>query len=498
MKRADSLEAEARAMLAQQDQAARAGAKLGEIGATLDALQHAQSAATTSLDDLIAQAERAIATNTAPSAAAHVHAIVQSIEIDIDVTGTSPHSSIARIDTLESIRVDREASWEAYMVQVESYCARQRVQGVDSPFQQLMTPSQRVAFERRVEQDFAIRNARCDKYDYMIAGTCGLIGGLIDILLVGAPGEGLLTRAADDWTDSAVQKFARLVGWKGPKEGSDPTHSAIGFLEGKYKVNYDHRHGVDVGGAFKMSTKNHHIKSLGHSPDLVGLFFSILDQFCSTAHFVSDGKLISIDTDTFELRGGTFAAKLFAGFANWLGHLFSDVAGSSGAQGRGSGIPIPFYSLLQFVNVGEFGQHRQTFATVAVQVFERGYDMRHGIAMSIPVIVAELFTRLAWTVKQRCYHERPWRECLPVSNAPELRRMLLVAHGTLCIVDATDAGLRSGGEMIQFLLRSNLIAWARFGSLALREVLALVREGQLDHAAVDEYLDAEYRRMLVA
>jgi hypothetical protein len=332
----------------------------------------------------------------------------------------------------------------------------------------------------------------------MIAGTCGLIGGLIDVLFVGLPGQGALTKAADNWTDSAVQKFARLVGWKGPREGSDPTASAIGFLEGRYRVNYDHRHGVDVDGLFKMSTMNHHIKSLGHSPDLVGLFFSILDQFTSSAHFVSDGHLIRVDTKTFELQGQTWAAKLFAGFANWLGHLFSDVAGSSGATGRGAGIPIPFYSLLQFVDVGEFGQHKQTFATVAVQVFEQGYDFRHGIAMSIPVVVTEMLTRLLWIVKRRFYHRSPWGECVPTAAVPELRRMLLVAHGTLCLVDAADAGLRSGGDMIQFMLRSNLIAWTRFGTIAIKELMAAFRTGTLDIEAVDEYLEAEYRRMAVS
>ena len=74
--------------------------------------------------------------------------------------------------------------------------------------------------------------------------------------------------------------------------------------------------------------------------------------------------------------------------------------------------------------------------------------------------------------------------------------MLLVAHGTLCLIDAGDAALRSGGEMIQFLLRTNIIGWARFGSLALKEVYAWYNAGHIDADAVDEYLDAEYKKML--
>lgn len=86
----------------------------------------------------------------------------------------------------------------------------------------------------------------------MIAGTCGVIGRLIDIFLVGAPGKGKLTRLADNAVNSTLEKFASAFGWKGRSEVSDPTKSAIGFLERKFKVNYDHRHGGDVDGQFRM------------------------------------------------------------------------------------------------------------------------------------------------------------------------------------------------------------------------------------------------------
>jgi hypothetical protein len=196
-------------------------------------------------------------------------------------------------------------------------------------------------------------------------------------------------------------------------------------------------------------------------------------------------------------------AKIFAGFMNWIGHLFSDMAGSSGGRGnvgggRGSGIPIPFYSLLQFINIGSFGQHRQTFSTIAVKVFESGYDMRHGLAMAVPVLITELLTRMMWVIKHRFYHGQDWRDCIPSANNPELRRMLLIGHGSLCLVDVADAGLRSGGNIVAFLVRSNMIAWVRFGTVAIKEVKAIYMAGSIDVDAVDAYLDAEYSRMLAA
>lgn len=71
-----------------------------------------------------------------------------------------------------------------------------------------------------------------------------------------------------------------------------------------------------------------------------------------------------------------------------------------------------------------------------------------------------------------------------------------MAHGTLCLMDSGDALLRSGGELVQFLLRTNLIAWVRFGTLAVKELHVWYKSGDIDADAVNEYLDQELSRML--
>lgn len=493
MSKKEQLTEHAQAMLVQKHQTDAAQHHLGLLDGALEDMQATQAENLQHLELMLFQAGTLIEESQVIFDVGEEDALLveTSLFVQEEVVSTS-----APLPGLDFIEMDGGSDWREYLDQVAAYAQRQQIEFAQDPFRDLMSASQRIALEKRIRDEFSYKGARCDKYDYMIAGTCGLIGGLVDILFVGLPGQGGLTHFTDDITDKAVQTFASWNGWKGPREGKDPTASAIGFLERMYKVNYDHRHGGDVGGLFDMSTRNHHIKSLAHSPDLVGLFFSILDQFTNTAHFVDGGRLISIDTDTFELKGSNLIAKLFCGFMNWLGHLFSDVAGSSGAQQRGSGIPIPFFSLLQFINVGEFGKHRQTFAKIAVQVFEQGYDLRHGLAMAIPVLLSELLTRVTWVVKQRFYHQKDWSECIPSASNPELRRMLLVAHGTLCLVDGVDAAIRSGGDMIQFMLRSNLIAWVRFGTLALKELNAWYQDGKLNVAAVNNYLDDECERLL--
>lgn len=421
-------------------------------------------------------------------------------------------SSYTPLSLLETITFSKDNSWSDYQRTLKDFQEHNGIYVSEDPFMDLMTPSQKVALQKRIKEEFSLKNANCDQYDYMIAGTCGVIGGLVDVLFVGMPGQSPLGNLTDDATNQAVQLFAKMNGWnkeEAEKKGVDLTSSAISKLENIFKVNYDQRYGGDVEHLFKMNTRNHHIKNLAHSPDLCGLFFSLLDQFQSTATFVGifdvindegvkigeSSKLVRINTNTFELQGTNLISKIYCGFVNWLGHLFSDVAGSSSASTRGSGIPIPFYSLLQFADFGSFGQHRQSFATLAVRVFQAGYDFRHGMTMAIPVLITELLTRFMWSFKQRIYHHKDWLDCIPLVNVPEVRRMLLVAHGTLCIIDGLDAGIKSAGEPVQFLLRTNLIGWSRFSLLALKEVQAKFREGDLDLDAVDEYLDKEYRRL---
>lgn len=313
---------------------------------------------------------------------------------------------------------------------------------------------------------------KCDKYDYLLAVGCGAIAGFMDIFLVGSPADSKVQSWTDAQVDKTVMAFAKTCGWS-PRPGKENhAASAIGFLEKRFPVNYDQRHSEDVGRLFTMSAKNHHMKSLAHSPDIVGLFFSILNQFTSTSSFLHNGQLITIQTETYELQGNNFIAKLFCGIANWFGHIMSDVAGSSGASGRGSGVVIPFYELFQLCDFGSFqvGENRNTLAVVATKVFQEGYDARFGLTMAIPVVICDLSIKLIWSIKHYFFHRRPLSECIPSKRHDDLRMMLIIGDGTLCLLDGADAAIRSGGNWVNFFLRLNIIAWYRLTALVLREV----------------------------
>jgi len=497
----DYLKDEGNALRVQKYQLNNTQNKISEIDDILSGLQKEQKSNDDELDNMLSNMESLLQDDFIIYP---INTITGNVElIENELNSNDEDTKITLVSEINNIHMAENISWDDYKDLVEDYGFKNNLNLTEDPFKHLMTKSQQVELQKRIKEEFTLKNADCDKYDYMIAGTCGVIGGLIDILFVGAPTNSKLGNIADEQANKITEKFAEFLGWdknKAVDKEKNITASAIGFLEKKYKINYDQATTHATGGAVKnLSPSNHHLKSLGHSPDLIGLFFSILNQFTSTSTFVSNGKIITIDTETFELQGDNFIAKIFCGFANWFGHLISDWTGSSGTVGqgrRGTGVPIPFFNLFQMMNFGEFGENRQSFATITTKVFENGYDARHAMAMAVPVLTTELLVRFMYTMKAHFYHEKSWKESIPNANIPELRRMLLVGHGTLCLIDGADAYIRSGGEMVTFLSRTNLIAWVRFGQLSLKELYSWYNAGHIDADAVDEYLDKEYKKML--
>lgn len=142
----------------------------------------------------------------------------------------------------------------------------------------------------------------CDKNDYAVVAGSGAPCGLIDIFLVGKPGETPLGDITDKWLESRTMDFAKLCGWDSPDNKT--LFSAVRFFEKKFKIPCDQRGAGDAESfIFDLSPANHHFKSLGHNLTILGLFFSVLDQFTNSSPFVTEGKLISlVDADnSFEL-----------------------------------------------------------------------------------------------------------------------------------------------------------------------------------------------------
>jgi len=358
-----------------------------------------------------------------------------------------------------------------------------------------------------------IKKDKLDKYDFLIGAVMGVFSGLMDVFFVDKPGDGLLGKWSDKKTNDLVISYAQhLAKVNNKKNGANfvlntsddkGLQRAIQYLENYSKpyIPYDQKDSKAAGYAVsKMFPKNHHLLSMSHCPDLIGLCCSIINQFNHTSTFLVDGKVITINSASQELEGSNFVSKVYAGAGNWFTHLMSDVAGSNGAAGRGnrgSGIPIPFYNMFNLCDFGEFEINgaRKPLSRLMVMVFEQGYDLRHGISMSIPLIVGNLLVMIAWSLKRKFYHHWDWQSCLPSDRYKSYRRTQLVNNGAFCLVDGIHASIRGAGNPIETVLRMNLMAWLRLIQLIIKELLLTFGRSyadlNADLAVISKALDDE-------
>lgn len=336
----------------------------------------------------------------------------------------------------------------------------------------------------RIEESVATLSSlrpQCDRIDYALAAASGALCGILDVFLVGKPGQSPVGEVTDRWYEERVKDFARLCGWN--EENGTPS-SAILHLGKRFGVPYDQRGAGDAASAiFEINLRNHHFKSLGHNPTLLGLFFSVLDQFSNTSHFITRGKLISIQEadGKFNLYGHDVPSKLFCAFANWFGHILSDVSGSERSKGRGMGIPSPIWCWTNDIIAIKQGlgipasDFDITMNELALKIYDKGYDARFQTAQAIPVFINELLVRLMYGIRRAVRYLSAtdkenrssaglWQACEPFTNA-SVRRMLTVAHGTFCLVDLADAtihGVVGGGNAVEFVMRLNVVGAGRF------------------------------------
>jgi hypothetical protein len=395
----------------------------------------------------------------------------------------------------------------------------------------LLSQSQITELKNRVQQDYYAHSPQMDKWDYITAAFCGVAAGIIDSLFVGKPGESKLGQITDKGADELVKKAAQFFykhdkRTKGrPRKAPDTLVKSISYLEQAFPVPYDARYAKDIVNSMdvpqNMKPANHHLLSLAHSPDIIGLIFSIIDQFSNSAHFIAKGRIskgtpLKTSKAIPYLQGSDLPSKLFCGFVNWIGHIISDLVGSSstrkpGKTGRGAGMPISFFEMFLMCDFGNIDG--DTIADTAIKMFEKGYDARFGAAMAIPVVMNDLAVRMIWLLKRHFYHKEPLKKCIPIvllreivdnqSNAIVLRRMLLASQGTMCLIDFGDAAIRSGGVTnINFVLCLNFVAWKKFAvNLAISGVMEMrlnYNKTHLNVKKLDKDLQEEWNRLYLA
>ncbi|WP_395321181.1 hypothetical protein [Levilactobacillus parabrevis] len=499
---------------------------------TIDASLSAQSQTQRDLQNLLNELDLSLADSN------QLNKVDKLVDDLGDILTTSVKSSSTqqfnKLDNLHAL-----TDWHSLVQQTENYGNRHHLD-LSNPYFTMMSQYEFSQQITTLENSFNLSHLQ--KSDYIFSSVVGIITSLIDVLFVGRIHTGTSTQGLQQIVDNkyesivvTVGKFTRkselttqLKNFKKSIKGT-PTKAqlkrlekfheriqrvdesnkkqSIHTLEKHFKVSYDAANNASIveGYVSKMDANNHHLRSLAHDPGILGLIVGIIDQLTNKASFIDgDGKIIRVVTKNVEnttVSQGPLPFKIIKATENWFGHLLSDVSGSSGAKGRGAGLPIPFYSVTQKLNFGSIPIKNNNFtvAQTSEWLYKQGTDLRAFTAQSIPVLIGETLIRLYWFTKQRFYLGLPAKDSIPIANNPDLNKLLLTNTAVFASVDFGDAALRSEGcqNIPELLLRLN---YANLVDLGFRSIQAL--RFQVKHLQevdkIDEDIQQEWNHILIS
>ena len=323
-----------------------------------------------------------------------------------------------------------------------------------------------------------------DKLDYAVSVASGIIAGIIDILFVGK----FDLQEGRDWSSEKINDFVTTVAKKQGYEGDD-LQRAIRHLE-KFGAPSDSVYN-DFGGGLQ-----HHLRDFAHHASPVGLVFSMLTQFTQKAYGTNTaGAFIVVPIDKTTFIGDSVPTKITFGLVYWVLHMASDMAGSSGAPGAGTGIPGPILSIVKLLSSTPIFNNKDQVNELSLKVSKlfngtllaerdangkiiKGTDgkplihqmdlrgelgVMHQLAkQALPVIVNEAFVRGFYFINRlidevkdkQSLKEVDWDKTIPFGNRT-IERMMTIATGTFTAIDTLDA-------VIEGVINSKA-NWAEFG-----------------------------------
>ena len=338
-----------------------------------------------------------------------------------------------------------------------------------------------------------------DKLDYAVSVASGIISGIIDILFVGK----FDLQEGRDWSSEKINDFVTTVAKKQGYEGDD-LQGAIRHLE-KFGAPSDSVYN-DFGGGLQ-----HHLRDFAHHASPVGLVFSMLTQFTQKAYGTNTaGAFIVVPIDKTTFIGDSVPTKITFGLVYWVLHMASDMAGSSGAPGAGTGIPGPILSIVKLLSSTPIFNNKDQVNELSLKVSKlfngtllaekdangkiiKGADgkplihqmdlrgelgVMHQLAkQALPVIVNEAFVRGFYFINRlidevkdkQSLKEVDWDKTIPFGNRT-IERMMTIATGTFTAIDTLDAviegAINSKANWLEFgrqvVLRLNFVGIGRF------------------------------------
>lgn len=345
-------------------------------------------------------------------------AIVSSESLLTELGYSLPERSAAESVQQSSYEAIKEKGWGDLLAEASVVIPE------DVSYESLLTPQE-------VELVFAKHDSiggdlswfsSLDRYDVSIAVVSGLLAGLLDVFLVGVPAHhGFLGHkgAEGGWLSNLFKdKTSQILPPDKIKE-----------LERNYWVSYDPSTNSRLNEAVAgLGPRTHRFQSLGHDP-ILGLIFGIKDQLAGAFTAIDkNGNLIAQQVGAPLLDGEAYFLRFAKALETQFGHLASDV-------GTKAGLPAPLMPLLLFLQVGKIGQHGHTVGEVARAMYRQGYDFRHFMAGSVPVMVSEVLIRLSYFVRSINKGVK-FTEAIPSASKLSIRRQLLIAHSVATLVNA--------------------------------------------------------------
>jgi len=303
---------------------------------------------------------------------------------------------------------------------------------------------------------------RLDKVDVIIPVIAGVFSGAFDCIFGGFARDvdgrnipGTMTEYVRKLFDKALpaERIERL------EELAKVPYDAL---------NYDNKGNVIVDEVVDgLSPLFHHQVSLGHDP-ILGFIFGVLDMLRGTVTTLDfKGKFLIQTAEGFSDRK---AQDLFQAIATVFLHMLSDMNGSSSAKSGGMGLPVPFMALFNNFQFGKIGDN-DTISELTKSMFYQGYDFRHFCAMSIPVMITEVFVRVSYFAK-RLYEGHSFAEAIPIGlnheKKPKLGTMLFIAHSASTAINAGKIAFTNNPLDINY---AQWLVFARYSVKQLKWVL---------------------------
>ncbi|PZV10908.1 MAG: hypothetical protein DCF22_15615 [Leptolyngbya sp.] len=321
--------------------------------------------------------------------------------------------------------------WDSFVRQCQTYALSQ---GVDSlaPYEGFLTE----ADLKKIQSESYDAQYQWDACDYSFVGASGILALLTDVLLVQIPKNPTVI-GNGKWLDQ-LNLTARLKDFNTTaKAGQTDWFSQWArSLEKACNVPYDNQNLISG-----MSKGGHRIQSMGHDP-VLGFVFGILDIMRGTITGFSYDKLSGTHSWTCVANPEYQSIKLIEAILCHIGHLISDVA-------TPMGLPAPFMTLLQGINIGSFnigstGDKRRTVGELARWMYLNGYDFRHFLVSGITPAVIEIVLRAY--IMLRHYSEHGETK-FDLASHPKYRSMLLAAHSMATVGNAGKIILMQGNPL---------------------------------------------------